>query len=101
MMPLKVFMFEFLFKMENSYECDCSQTMMSFISCFSVDAAREDGSLGRLVNDDHINPNSNMKIITEKGESLICVYLQLGASTLEKRSHTTMVILSGLGEARY
>ncbi|KAK3566434.1 hypothetical protein QTP86_032572 [Hemibagrus guttatus] len=59
--------------MENSYECDCSQTMMSFISCFSVDAAREDGSLGRLVNDDHINPNSNMKIITVKGKPHLCL----------------------------
>ncbi|KAK3507684.1 hypothetical protein QTP70_033538 [Hemibagrus guttatus] len=60
--------------MENSYARDCSQTVMSFISCFSVDAAREDGSLGRLVNDDHINPNSNMKIITVKGKPHLCLF---------------------------
>ncbi|KAK3539860.1 hypothetical protein QTP70_014507 [Hemibagrus guttatus] len=54
---LKVFMFEFRFNGK--------------LLC--VDAAREDGSLGRLVNDDHINPNSNMKIITVKGKPHLCL----------------------------
>ncbi|KAK3535654.1 hypothetical protein QTP70_018419 [Hemibagrus guttatus] len=54
---LKVFMFEFCFNGK--------------LLC--VDAAREDGSLGRLVNDDHINPNSNMKIITVKGKPHLCL----------------------------
>ncbi|XP_066497569.1 uncharacterized protein [Hoplias malabaricus] len=35
---------------------------------FCVDASLEDGSLGRLVNDDHLNPNSKMKTITIAGK---------------------------------
>jgi hypothetical protein len=31
------------------------------IFTFRIDASEEDGSLGRLVNDDHIAPNSKMK----------------------------------------
>ncbi|KAL6463094.1 hypothetical protein MHYP_G00274850 [Metynnis hypsauchen] len=37
--------------------------------CFSVDAAFEDDSLGRLVNDDHVRPNSKMKTITNIAET--------------------------------
>lgn len=41
---------------------------------FSVDAAREDGSLGRLVNDDHLNPNSKMKTIKVDGKPHLCLF---------------------------
>ncbi|XP_055080972.1 uncharacterized protein LOC129456606 [Periophthalmus magnuspinnatus] len=41
---------------------------------FSVDASREDGSLGRLVNDDHLNPNSKMKIIRVDGRPHLCLF---------------------------
>lgn len=41
---------------------------------FSVDAARDDGSLGRLVNDDHINPNSRMKTIRVDGKPHLCLF---------------------------
>ncbi|XP_035859486.1 N-lysine methyltransferase KMT5A-A-like [Sander lucioperca] len=36
--------------------------------CKSVDAAKEDDSLGRLVNDDNIEPNSRMRTITVEGQ---------------------------------
>lgn len=43
--------------------------------CFcSVDAAREDGSLGRLVNDNHINPNSKMKFLNVEGKPHLCLF---------------------------
>ncbi len=41
---------------------------------FSVDAAQDDGSLGRLVNDDHINPNSRMKTISVDGKPHLCLF---------------------------
>lgn len=43
--------------------------------CFcSVDAAKEDGSLGRLVNDNHINPNAKMKYMTVQGRPHLCLF---------------------------
>lgn len=48
--------------------------MFLSISFFSVDATREDGSLGRLVSDDHINPNSKMKTITVEGKPHPCSF---------------------------
>ncbi|XP_042562050.1 histone-lysine N-methyltransferase set-1-like [Clupea harengus] len=39
-----------------------------------IDAAKDDLSLGRLVNDDHINPNSQMKRITVKGKPHLCLF---------------------------
>ncbi|XP_052406655.1 uncharacterized protein LOC127952310 [Carassius gibelio] len=55
---LKVFMFEFRYNGK--------------LLC--VDAARDDGSLGRLVNDDHINPNSRMKTIRVDGKPHLCLF---------------------------
>lgn len=40
----------------------------------SVDAAKEDGSLGRIVNDDHINPNAKMKYLTVEGKPHLCLF---------------------------
>ncbi|RXN07818.1 zinc finger BED domain-containing 1-like protein [Labeo rohita] len=42
------------------------------ISC--VDAARDDDSLGRLVNDGHANPNSRMKTIRVDGKPYLCLF---------------------------
>ncbi|XP_043076455.1 inactive histone-lysine N-methyltransferase 2E-like [Puntigrus tetrazona] len=39
-----------------------------------IDAARDDGSLGRLVNDDHINPNSRMRTISADGKPHLCLF---------------------------
>lgn len=47
---------------------------LDFSSSFSVDTAREDGSLGRLVNDDHLIPNSKMKTITVNGKPHLCLF---------------------------
>ncbi|KAF5897850.1 N-lysine methyltransferase KMT5A-A, partial [Clarias magur] len=55
---LKVFMFEFRFN--GKFLC--------------VDAARDDGSLGRLVNDDHIKPNCRMKTIRVDGTPHLCLF---------------------------
>ncbi|XP_054861287.1 inactive histone-lysine N-methyltransferase 2E-like [Amphiprion ocellaris] len=55
---LKVFMFEFRFNGK----------------LWCVDAAKEDGSLGRLVNDDHINPNTKMKYFSVQGKPHLCLF---------------------------
>uniref|UniRef100_A0AAY4CSJ5 SET domain-containing protein n=1 Tax=Denticeps clupeoides TaxID=299321 RepID=A0AAY4CSJ5_9TELE len=39
-----------------------------------IDAARDDGTLGRLVNDDHINPNCKMKRIMVEGKPHLCLF---------------------------
>ncbi|XP_034549759.1 N-lysine methyltransferase KMT5A-A-like [Notolabrus celidotus] len=55
---LQVFMFEFRFNGKQS----------------CIDAAREDGSLGRLVSDDHVNPNSTMETIRVDGKPHLCLF---------------------------
>ncbi|KAM4544087.1 uncharacterized protein V3H82_021889 [Fundulus diaphanus] len=55
---LKVFMFEFVFNGK----------------LWCVDAAKEDGSLGRLVNDGHISPNAKMKYLTVQGKPHLCLF---------------------------
>ncbi|XP_047460236.1 uncharacterized protein LOC125019481 [Mugil cephalus] len=39
-----------------------------------IDASAEDGSLGRLVNEDHTNPNCEMKKIVYKGRPHLCLF---------------------------
>lgn len=41
---------------------------------FSIDASREDGSLGRLVNDAHRSPNCKMKKLIVQGEPHLCLF---------------------------
>ena len=41
---------------------------------FSIDAAIEDGSFGRLVNDDHIHPNCRMKKVVADGKPHLCLF---------------------------
>lgn len=57
------------FHMEN-----CSYSTNS--SCFlcSVDASKEDRSLGRLVNDDHISPNCEVRKIVFQGKPHLCLF---------------------------
>ncbi|KAL7833703.1 hypothetical protein AOLI_G00286630 [Acnodon oligacanthus] len=40
----------------------------------SIDAARDDGSLGSLVNDEHINPNCKMKGLIVEGRPRLCLF---------------------------
>ncbi|MGL5103398.1 MAG: SET domain-containing protein-lysine N-methyltransferase [Plesiomonas sp.] len=44
--------------------------------CFShsIDASNEDGSLGRLVNDDHINPNCKVKTVVFEEKPHLCLF---------------------------
>ena len=46
---------------------------MSYLCFCSVDGAKEDGSLGRLVNDNHIDPNAKMKYLSVQGKPLLCL----------------------------
>nr|XP_043879455.1 uncharacterized protein LOC122767933 isoform X2 [Solea senegalensis] len=39
-----------------------------------IDASREDGSLGRLVNDDHKSPNCKIKKMTVQGKPHLCLF---------------------------
>ncbi|KAF4071728.1 hypothetical protein AMELA_G00276710 [Ameiurus melas] len=51
--------------------------MFSFIwhgKLWTIDAARDDGTLGRLVNDEHINPNCKMKRIIVEGKPHLCLF---------------------------
>lgn len=49
--------------------------MDAFVSLDSIDASREDGSFGRLVNDDHRNPNCRMKKIDVDGKPHLCLFV--------------------------
>ncbi|XP_076743235.1 histone-lysine N-methyltransferase Set8-like [Maylandia zebra] len=55
---LKVFIFDFKFNGKQ----------------LCVDATREDGSLGRLVNDDNVNPNSKMTVTRVDGRPHLCLF---------------------------
>ncbi|KAF7645897.1 hypothetical protein LDENG_00196900, partial [Lucifuga dentata] len=39
-----------------------------------IDASKEDGSLGRLVNDDHRHPNCKMKKVMVQGKPHLCLF---------------------------
>ncbi|KAF4085348.1 hypothetical protein AMELA_G00117160 [Ameiurus melas] len=41
---------------------------------WTIDAERDDGTLGRLVNDEHINPNCKMKRIIVEGKPHLCLF---------------------------
>ncbi|XP_041800876.1 N-lysine methyltransferase KMT5A-A-like [Chelmon rostratus] len=43
-------------------------------STWCIDASREDGSLGRLVNDAHKSPNCKMKKLTVQGKPHLCLF---------------------------
>lgn len=40
----------------------------------SIDASKEDGSLGRLANDDHVNPNCKVRKIVCEGKPHLCLF---------------------------
>uniref|UniRef100_A0A8C1PY05 SET domain-containing protein n=1 Tax=Cyprinus carpio TaxID=7962 RepID=A0A8C1PY05_CYPCA len=43
-------------------------------SAWCIDASREDGSLGRLVNDCHKSPNCKMRRLTVQGKPHLCLF---------------------------
>ncbi|XP_053197835.1 uncharacterized protein LOC128381831 [Scomber japonicus] len=49
-----------------------------------VDAAKEDGTLGRLANDDHVNPNAKMKYIMVEGKPHLCLFAKHSISPGEE-----------------
>nr|XP_046274081.1 uncharacterized protein LOC124074833 isoform X2 [Scatophagus argus] len=62
-------------------EKTCGDTLNNFLFDFSwsgtnwrIDASKEDGTLGRLVNDDHKSPNCKMKKIVCKGKPHLCLF---------------------------
>ncbi|XP_039675539.1 uncharacterized protein LOC120570916 isoform X4 [Perca fluviatilis] len=48
-------------------------TVVEYFAC-SIDASKEDGTLGRLVNDDHISPNCEMKKVVCEGKPHLCLF---------------------------
>ncbi|XP_041811390.1 uncharacterized protein LOC121619625 isoform X2 [Chelmon rostratus] len=59
----------------------CGDTLNNYLFDFSwngtnwcVDASKEDGTLGRLVNDDHISPNCKIKKIVYEGKPHLCLF---------------------------
>ncbi|XP_034560363.1 uncharacterized protein LOC117827743 isoform X3 [Notolabrus celidotus] len=59
----------------------CDDSLINYIFQFSwngahwcIDASSEDGTLGRLVNDDHITPNCEMKKIVCEGKPHLCLF---------------------------
>ncbi|XP_067224908.1 histone-lysine N-methyltransferase set-1-like [Chanodichthys erythropterus] len=59
------------------YHNACSIFMFDFIwkrKTWCIDGALEDGSFGRLVNDEHKAPNCRMKLIEAKGKPHLCLF---------------------------
>ncbi|XP_056256201.1 uncharacterized protein LOC130184300 isoform X2 [Seriola aureovittata] len=60
---------------------ECGDTLNNYLYEFSwkganwcIDASEEDGSLGRLVNDDHISPNCEMRKVVCEGKPHLCLF---------------------------
>ncbi|XP_048829702.1 uncharacterized protein LOC125706891 isoform X7 [Brienomyrus brachyistius] len=59
------------------YHKSCTVFMFDFkwsSRTWCIDASIEDGSFGRLVNDDHRNPNCRMKVIKVDGKPHLCLF---------------------------
>ncbi|XP_037397370.1 histone-lysine N-methyltransferase set-1-like [Pygocentrus nattereri] len=59
------------------YHPSCAAFMFAFKwrgKTWCIDAAREDGSFGRLVNDEHQHPNCRMKKIDVNGKPHLCLF---------------------------
>nr|XP_055065244.1 uncharacterized protein LOC129447504 [Misgurnus anguillicaudatus] len=59
------------------YHNACSIFMFDFIwkrKTWCIDGALEDGSFGRLVNDEHRAPNCRMKLIEAEGKPHLCLF---------------------------
>ncbi|XP_051263461.1 uncharacterized protein LOC127367551 isoform X28 [Dicentrarchus labrax] len=60
-----------------TYHVKCTVFMFDFHwqeRTWCIDAAREDGSLGRLVNDDNNHPNCKMKKVISEGKPHLCLF---------------------------
>ena len=55
--------------------CVCLTEHLSIYNLpVSIDASKEDGSFGRLVNDDHQSPNGGTRIILVGGKPHLCLF---------------------------
>ncbi|CAL8348854.1 unnamed protein product [Boreogadus saida] len=64
-------------KRRRIYHPACSGFLFAFKlrgKTWCIDASREDGSFGRLVNDDHRHPNCRMKRIDIAGSTHLCLF---------------------------
>lgn len=55
------------------YVYKCTVLKSSLVFC-SIDAAIDDRSLGRLANDDDVNPNAKMKYLNVQGRPHQCLF---------------------------
>jgi hypothetical protein len=55
---------------------------------YRIDASEEDGSYGRLVNDDHIAPNSKMKKLVTDNVPKLCLFALRKINTGEKITYS-------------
>ncbi|XP_037831688.1 uncharacterized protein LOC108247922 isoform X3 [Kryptolebias marmoratus] len=76
---------------EDVPEDGSTDTLNSFLFDFSwngtnwrLDASAEDGSLGRLVNDDHLDPNCKVMKIDYEGKPHLCLFAQKEISAGEE-----------------
>lgn len=54
----------------------------------SITALNEDGTLGRLVNDNHISPNCEMKKIVYEGKPHLCLFTVTAISPGEEITYS-------------
>ncbi|XP_063755780.1 uncharacterized protein LOC134875235 [Eleginops maclovinus] len=69
----------------------CGDTLKNYLFDFSwmgrdwrIQASNEDGTLGRLVNDDHISPSCEMKKIVYEGKPHLCLFAVTAVSPGEE-----------------
>ncbi|KAK7880589.1 hypothetical protein WMY93_032777 [Mugilogobius chulae] len=73
----KLISFEEAERRKRTYPQRCTAFMFDFYwkeKIWWIDAAQEDGSLGRLVNDDHSHPNCKMKRIMLEAKPHLCLF---------------------------
>ncbi|XP_054461684.1 uncharacterized protein LOC129097029 isoform X2 [Anoplopoma fimbria] len=70
-----------IFSLKETSQKKCGDTLNNYLFDFSwnekswrIDAANEDGTLGRFVNDDHTSPNCEMKKIVFEGKPHLCLF---------------------------
>ncbi|KAJ4933310.1 hypothetical protein JOQ06_030142 [Pogonophryne albipinna] len=71
------FVLEYRGDLITDYHPTCAGFLFSFKwrgKTWSIDASREDGSFGRLVNDDHLGPNCRMKRVDVDGKPHLCLF---------------------------
>lgn len=68
---------------------------------YSIDASKEDGTLGRLVNDDHVHPNCKGKRIMVNGRPHLCLFAVREIFPGEEITYNYGVVDGQLGHCRH